>query len=143
MTCCLRAVSVSFPSPWFSQSKKPLRGHLHGLLCILLAFKERFRLSARDLSLEFIYLESLRTANLLKVFVLNELSLAMRRLSFFLPGGLAEQIQEIPYRIMILSPPTIALCAAVPNIVGGIPFLDGPAVVAFLSCILRRQFLGG
>jgi hypothetical protein len=62
---------------------------------------------------------------------------------FFLTGGLAEQIQEIPYRIMILIPPTIALFAAVPNIVGGIPFLNGPAVVAFLSCILRRQFLGG
>jgi hypothetical protein len=62
---------------------------------------------------------------------------------FFFTGGLAEQIQEIPYRIMILIPATIALFAAVPNTVGGIPFLNEPAVVAFLSCILRRQFLGG
>ena len=62
---------------------------------------------------------------------------------FFITVALAEQIQEIPYRIMILIPPTIALFAAVPNIVGGIPFLNGPAVVAFLSCILREQFLGG
>jgi hypothetical protein len=55
--------------------------------------------------------------------------------------ALAEQIQEIPYRIMILIPPAIALFAPVPNSVGGIPFLNGPAFVAFLSCILRRQFL--
>ena len=142
MTYCLRAVCVSFPSAWFSQEQKVSSPPLHGLLCILSAFKGRFRLFARGLSLEFMYLESLRTANLLNAFVLNDLLLAMR-LSVIFPSLLAEQIQEIPYRIMILIPPTIALFAAVPNIVGGVPFLNGPAVVAFLSCILRRQFLGG
>ena len=116
---------------------------LHGLLCNLLIFKERFRLFTRGLSLEFIYLESLRAANLLNALVLNDLCSLCGVCHFFLTGGLAEQIQEIPYRIMILIPPTIALFAAVPNMVGGIPFLNGPAVVAFLSCILRRQFLGG
>jgi hypothetical protein len=62
---------------------------------------------------------------------------------FSITVALTEQIQEIPYRIMILIPPAIALFAAVPNSVGGIPIFKGPAVVAFLSCILRRQFLGG
>ena len=55
--------------------------------------------------------------------------------------ALAEQIQEIPNRIMILIPPVLALFTLVPNSVGGIPFLKVPAVVTFLSCILRRQFL--
>ena len=79
---------------------------------------------------------------LLKFLVFNDLLLASGVRLFSITVALAEQIQEIPNRIVILIPPAIALFAPVPNMVGGVPFLNGPAVVTFLSCILRRQFLG-
>jgi hypothetical protein len=63
---------------------------------------------------------------LLKFFVFNDLLLASGVRLFSITVALAEQIQEIPYRIMILIPPAIALFAPVPNIVGSIPFLNGP-----------------
>ena len=102
---------------------KPLRG-----LCRACLSVDTFSLC--DLQLLLIFL------------VFNDLLLASGVRLFSITVALAEQIQEIPYRIVILIPPATALFAPVPNIVGGIPFLNGSAVVTFLSCVLRRQFLG-
>ena len=70
---------------------------------------------------------------LLKFLVFNDLLLASGVRLFSITLALAEQIQEIPYRIVILIPPAIALFAPVPNSAGGIPFLNGPAIVAFFE----------
>ena len=76
---------------------------------------------------------------LLKFLVFNDLLLASGVRLFSITVALAEQIQEIPYRIVILIPPATALFAPVPNSAGGIPFFNGPAIVAFLSCILHSR----